>query len=68
MARVNQTSSVSKFLLGLSFSPEDQKPFFSLFFIMYMVTLGGNLLITLAICSDTQLQTPIFFPQHIILH
>ncbi|CAD7668058.1 unnamed protein product [Nyctereutes procyonoides] len=60
MEKVNQTSSVSKFLLGFSFSPGDQKPFFALFFIMYMVTLGGNLLIILAICSDTQLQTPIF--------
>ncbi|XP_021547270.1 olfactory receptor 1L1-like [Neomonachus schauinslandi] len=62
MERVNQTSSVSEFiLLGLSSQPEDQKPLFALFFIMYMVTLVGNLLIILAIRSDTQLQTPMYF-------
>ena len=62
MERVNQTSSVSEFiLLGLSSRPEDQKPLFALFFIMYVVTLVGNLLIILAIRSDTQLQTPMYF-------
>ncbi|KAB1280480.1 Olfactory receptor 1L1 [Camelus dromedarius] len=62
MERVNRTSSVSEFiLLGLSSRPEDQKPLFALFFIMYVVTMVGNLLIILAIRSDTQLQTPMYF-------
>ncbi|XP_002691589.2 olfactory receptor 1L8 [Bos taurus] len=62
MERVNQTSSVSEFiLLGLSSRPEDQKPLFALFFIMYVVTIVGNVLIILAIRSDTQLQTPMYF-------
>ena len=62
MERVNQTSSVSEFiLLGLSSRPEDQKPLFALFFIMYVVTIAGNMLIILAIRSDTQLQTPMYF-------
>ncbi|XP_032722242.1 olfactory receptor 1L3-like [Lontra canadensis] len=62
MERVNQTSRVSEFiLLGLSSRLEDQKPLFALFFIMYVVTLVGNLLIILAIHSDTQLQTPMYF-------
>ncbi|XP_077706526.1 olfactory receptor 1L8-like [Canis aureus] len=62
MARVNQTSSVSEFiLLGLSFQPEDQKPLFILFLTMYLITIIGNLLIILAIHSDPQLQTPMYF-------
>uniref|UniRef100_A0A8D0Q7K6 G-protein coupled receptors family 1 profile domain-containing protein n=1 Tax=Sus scrofa TaxID=9823 RepID=A0A8D0Q7K6_PIG len=48
-------------LLGLSFHPEDQKPLFVLFLIMYLVTLMGNLLIVLAIRSDPQLQNPMYF-------
>ena len=62
MERLNQTSSVSEFiLLGLSSRPEDQKPLFILFLIMYLVTITGNLLIILAIRSDPQLQTPMYF-------
>ncbi|XP_036288818.1 olfactory receptor 1L8-like [Pipistrellus kuhlii] len=62
MERVNQTSSVSEFiLLGLSSRPEDQKPLFILFLIIYLITLTGNLLIILAIRSDPQLQTPMYF-------
>ncbi|XP_064146911.1 olfactory receptor 1L8-like [Loxodonta africana] len=62
MERANQTSSVSEFiLLGLSSRPEDQKPLFVLFLTMYLVTITGNLLIILAIHSDPQLQTPMYF-------
>lgn len=62
MKGVNQTSSVSEFiLLGLSSRPEDQKPLFALFLIMYVVTVAGNFLIILAIRSDLQLQTPMYF-------
>ncbi|XP_053060636.1 olfactory receptor 1L8-like [Acinonyx jubatus] len=62
MERVNQTSSVSEFiLLGLSSRPGDQKPLFILFLTMYLVTITGNLLIILAIHSDPQLQTPMYF-------
>uniref|UniRef100_A0A8D1RLB1 Olfactory receptor n=1 Tax=Sus scrofa TaxID=9823 RepID=A0A8D1RLB1_PIG len=48
-------------LLGLSSQPEDQKPLFVLFLIMYLVTLMGNFLIILAIHSDPQLQNPMYF-------
>ncbi|XP_010954526.2 olfactory receptor 1L8-like [Camelus bactrianus] len=62
MEEINQTSSVSEFiLLGLSSRPEDQKPLFILFLTMYLVTITGNLLIILAICSDPYLQTPMYF-------
>ncbi|XFG05401.1 hypothetical protein AB1E19_009025 [Capra hircus] len=62
MERLNQTSSVTEFiLLGLSSRPEDQKPLFILFLIIYLVTIAGNLLIILAIHSDPQLHTPLYF-------
>ncbi|KAM4877655.1 LOW QUALITY PROTEIN: olfactory receptor 1L3-like [Thomomys bottae] len=48
-------------LLGLSFRPEDHKPLFVLFLIIYLITVMGNLLITFAIHSDPQLQTPMYF-------
>ena len=61
MERLNQISSVSEFiLLGLSSRPEDQKPLFILFLIMYLVTITGNVLIILAISSDPQLHTPMY--------
>ncbi|XP_012313316.2 olfactory receptor 1L8 [Aotus nancymaae] len=62
MERINQTSSVSEFiLLGLSSRPEDQKPLFVLFLIVYLVTITGNLLIILAIRFNPHLQTPMYF-------
>ncbi|XP_004714371.1 olfactory receptor 7G2-like [Echinops telfairi] len=56
----NQTVVSKFFLLGLTEDPE-QKPFiFRLFLIMYLVTVLGNLLIVLAVSSDSHLQTPMY--------
>ncbi|KFO34039.1 olfactory receptor 7G2 [Fukomys damarensis] len=55
-------SAVSEFLLlGLTDDPELQSLIFSLFLSMYLVTVLGNLLIILAISSDSHLHTPMYF-------
>ncbi|XP_047625557.1 olfactory receptor 1L3-like [Phacochoerus africanus] len=61
MGMSNLTRLSEFILLGLSSHPEEQKPLFVLFLIMYLVTLMGNLLIILAIRSDPQLQNPMYF-------
>ncbi|XP_028377151.1 olfactory receptor 7A10-like [Phyllostomus discolor] len=53
---------VSEFLLlGLSEDPELQPLLFGLFLCMYMITVLGNLLIILAVSSDSHLHTPMYF-------
>ena len=61
MGMSNLTRLSEFILIGLSSHPEDQKPLFALFLIMYLVTLTGNLLIILAIRSDPKLQNPMYF-------
>ncbi|KAM5300598.1 olfactory receptor 1L4 [Ctenodactylus gundi] len=62
METKNQSSSPSGFiLLGLSSNPQLQKPLFAIFFLMYLVTVAGNVLIILAIHSDSRLHTPMYF-------
>ncbi|XP_019490186.1 PREDICTED: olfactory receptor 7A17-like [Hipposideros armiger] len=53
---------ISEFLLlGLSEEPELQSLIFGLFLSMYLITVFGNLLITLAVSSDPHLHTPMYF-------
>ncbi|XP_060483768.2 olfactory receptor 7A17-like [Panthera onca] len=53
---------ISKFLLlGFSERPELQPLIFGLFLSMYLITVFGNLLIILAVSSDSCLHTPMYF-------
>ena len=53
---------VSEFLLmGLSDDPELQALLFGLFLSIYLVAMLGNLLIILAVISDSHLHTPMYF-------
>ncbi|MBZ3872221.1 Olfactory receptor 18 [Sciurus carolinensis] len=47
--------------MGLSHDPDLQPILFGLFLSMYLVTVLGNLLIILAVSSDSHLHTPMYF-------
>ncbi|XP_016053445.1 PREDICTED: olfactory receptor 7G1-like [Miniopterus natalensis] len=57
----NQTDVSEFLLLGLTDDPELQSLLFHLFLSIYLVTVLGNLLITLAVISDSHLHTPMYF-------
>ncbi|KAG8431121.1 hypothetical protein GDO86_019394 [Hymenochirus boettgeri] len=57
----NQTTPYRLVLSGLSDLPSTQLPLFLVFLLVYLMTLTGNLLIVLWICTDSHLQTPMYF-------
>ncbi|XDA75401.1 hypothetical protein R6Z07F_003851 [Ovis aries] len=58
----NHTFSVSEFLLlGLSEHQEQQPLLFGIFLSVYLITVVGNITISLAIVSDPHLHTPMYF-------
>ncbi|XP_007957040.1 putative gustatory receptor clone PTE03 [Orycteropus afer afer] len=61
MTSENQTGGAGFFLLGLSEDSELQPFLFGLFLTIYLVTVLGNLLIILAISSDSHLHSPMYF-------
>ncbi|XP_008156095.2 olfactory receptor 7C2 [Eptesicus fuscus] len=61
MERGNETRVRNFLLLGFSEKPDLQPLLFGLFLSMYLVTFTGNLLIILAISSDSHLHTPMYF-------
>ncbi|KAF4014469.1 hypothetical protein G4228_006550 [Cervus hanglu yarkandensis] len=61
MASGNKTQISAFLLLGLSEEPALQPLIFGLFLFMYLITVIGNLLIILAVCSDPHLHTPMYF-------
>lgn len=62
MEGINQTAILEFVLLGLTDNPELQPFFFSLFLVMYVVTILGNMLIILTISFDSHLHTNVFLP------
>ncbi|XP_008834059.1 olfactory receptor 7D4-like [Nannospalax galili] len=61
MERKNHTKTSQFLLLGLSEDPELQPILFGLFLSMYLITMLGNLLIILAVTTDSHLHTPMYF-------
>ncbi|VFV32953.1 olfactory receptor-like protein, partial [Lynx pardinus] len=57
----NDTQISEFFLLGFSEDPALQPLVFGLFLSMYLITVFGNLLIILAVSSDSHLHTPMYF-------
>ncbi|XP_012871773.1 PREDICTED: olfactory receptor 1D2-like [Dipodomys ordii] len=57
----NQSGESGFLLLGISEIPEQQSVLFWAFLSMYLVTVVGNVLIILAITSDSRLYTPMYF-------
>ncbi|XP_054418114.1 olfactory receptor 7D4-like [Pteronotus mesoamericanus] len=57
----NQTRVSHFLLLGFSQDSEHRSILFCLFLSMYLVTMLGNLLIILAVASESRLHTPMYF-------
>ncbi|EDL78393.1 rCG31834 [Rattus norvegicus] len=61
MELYNLASTFKFFLLGLTEDPELQLILFVSFLLIYLLTVLGNVLIILAISSDSHLQSPMYF-------
>ncbi|XP_029773675.1 olfactory receptor 7A17-like [Suricata suricatta] len=61
MEASNETEYSMFLLLGFSEEPGLQPVIFGLFLSMYLITVLGNVLITLAISTDPNLHTPMYF-------
>ncbi|XP_073093828.1 olfactory receptor-like protein OLF4 [Manis javanica] len=59
--RGNDTKISEFLILGFSEEPQWQPLLFGLFLSMYLITVFGNLLLILAVSSDSHLHTPMYF-------
>ncbi|XP_021007755.1 olfactory receptor 5B3-like [Mus caroli] len=56
----NRTEMIRFILMGLTDDPDLQLPLFIIFLLIYIITLVGNLGLTLLILLDSQLHTPMY--------
>ncbi|XP_029431465.1 olfactory receptor 13G1-like [Rhinatrema bivittatum] len=61
MEEENQTMPIKFYLMGFSKHPHLQPLFFAIFFIIYMLALLGNIVISTIITIDSRLHTPMYF-------
>ncbi|KAM4843841.1 olfactory receptor 1A1-like [Thomomys bottae] len=61
MREENQSATTDFILLGVTGQQHQEDIFFLLFLFIYPITLGGNMLIILAILSDGRLHNPMYF-------
>nr|XP_056720569.1 olfactory receptor 5B21-like [Euleptes europaea] len=57
----NQTRIMEFILLGFGTGQEAQIPLLFLFFIIYIMTISGNVLIVVLVVSDQHLHTPMYY-------
>ncbi|XP_038179114.1 olfactory receptor 7G2-like [Arvicola amphibius] len=57
----NQSDISEFFLIGLTYAPDVESFIFILFLSIYFVTVFGNILVILAVSSDSHLHTPMYF-------
>ncbi|XP_030046888.1 olfactory receptor 13G1-like [Microcaecilia unicolor] len=57
----NQSMPIEFYMMGFLSHPELQPLFFTIFFVIYLIALLGNILITTIIIADSRLHTPMYF-------
>ncbi|XP_045412675.1 olfactory receptor 4A16-like [Lemur catta] len=59
---MGESNNVTEFvLLGLTQDPDGQKALFVMFLLIYIVTMVGNLLVTVTVISSPSLGSPMYF-------
>uniref|UniRef100_A0A452HLN1 Olfactory receptor n=1 Tax=Gopherus agassizii TaxID=38772 RepID=A0A452HLN1_9SAUR len=61
LEKVNQTTITEFLLVGFETRPELQITLFVMFFIIYLSTIAGNILLILTVWTDHHLHTPMYF-------
>ncbi|XP_077335025.1 olfactory receptor 8G17-like [Lithobates pipiens] len=61
MEKSNETTVTYFIITGITQSPLLQAPIFLLVLLLYLVTLGGNMIIVLLVCLDHHLHTPMYY-------